>query len=72
MAKYQPARPPPRGYWESGARPNLVLFAWPDALSHQNQAELAISNAAAAGCIAMTMAPIKGWTSIPACCRPWR
>ena len=33
------------GYWESGARPNLVLFAWPDALSHQNQAELAISNA---------------------------
>ena len=71
MAKYQPAGRR-AGYWESGARPNLVLFAWPDALSHQNQAELAISNAAAAGCTAMTTAPIKGWTSIPACCRPWR
>lgn len=46
MAKYQPAKAAAAaGYWESGARPNLVLFAWPDALSHQNQAELAISNA---------------------------
>ena len=73
MAKYQPAKAAAAaGYWESGARPNLVLFAWPDALSHQNQAELAISNAGGRWLHRNDDGSYQGWTSIPACCRPWR
>lgn len=47
-AKYQPAKAAAvAAYWNSGLPPDVVVFAWPDALAAANRAEWAWSNSGA-------------------------